>query len=117
MDSQSVDTSVQYVVLFRGIKMSPISEAELKKLAVESPTPISRFEIMETEDGLGWWYLKVIVDSGKRGKPKDSFILTSARKSARRWGDLNNTIGWIRKLNVPSAEVVVKLNWPGDGPE
>lgn len=115
MPSQEQNNSVQFVVLFRGVTMSPISESELKTLAEKNATVITRFEIFETEDGMGRWYLRVYTRGAKPKETKEPFILMSARKSARSWGDLNNTINWIRKLKIASAEVVITLSWTGPG--
>lgn len=94
--------------------MTPVFEAELKELAAGNPAAITRFEIFEPEDGMGRWYLRVYVSEKTRGsKSKDVTVslLMSARKSPRSWGDLNNTVNWIRKLNVPKADIVVSLSW------
>ncbi len=105
MIKQSEDNSIQSVFLYRGTIMLNLSESQLKELAASHPVVIEKFEIAEAADyGIGWFYL--IVHTKTHTKP---LILTSARKSARRWGNVNNLIRMIRQLNVKSAHICVTL--------
>lgn len=90
--------------------MTAITEAGVRSLTGKSPAVITCFEIKEAPDyGMGWFYL--VIHTSEAEQP---YILTSMRKSARRWSNVNNAIHTIRGFNVPSAKITITLTQQQD---